>query len=296
VINRILNRRARHALLTVLIPATLTGCGLTERIAMNTMIPIMDGSVESAYRQGDLELVGQGLPGNILLVDGLIRSRPDDDRLLTMGTQLYFSYAVGFVEDGNPERAVALYERAMEYGFSAYPSLSPTGILDAEREAAYRETLDGLDIDDVPGLMWLTGSWASWIKLNLNESAALIQLPWVEALAVRVAELDGAFMYGMPHMMLGTIHALRPEPLGGDPARALAEFEKGFQVSDRKFLLMHAFFARYYCRQIFDEELYRKTVDELLDADATALPEALLLNRLAKQQGEWLNEMGEEFF
>ncbi len=272
------------------------GCGVIQRTAVNTMIPILDNSLAAAYRNGDVDLVEEGLPGNLLLVDGLIATRPEDRRLLTLGCQLYFSYGTGFIEERNPTRAARLYETAMGYGLRAFPNLAPGAAAGAGGLAAFETELLELERRDVPGLVWLAGSWSSWIKLNISSPHALAQLPRVELLAERIVELDGAFMYGMPYLLLGTTRALRPEPMGGSPERAREAFEAGFAVSERRFLMTHLFFAKYYCRQTFDEALFDTTISELLSADPAALKDAVLLNRVAQRQGKRLAEQKDELF
>ena len=213
-----------------------------------------------------------------------------------IATQLYFSYAVGFVEDENPERAEALYRKAMGYGFMRFPELSPDKHVGRGADSTFAATLDKYDADDVPGLLWLGGAWGSVLKLNLSDPSMLAQLLLVEMLTERAVALDADYLYGMPRLMLGTAYALRPPAFGGDSAKALAQFEAGFAVSDRRFLMMHVFFARYYCRQIFDEELFDQTLAELRAADPEALPDVLLLNRMAQEQGQHLEALRDELF
>jgi hypothetical protein len=272
------------------------GCSLVQRTAIGTMIPIFDNTLSAAYRNGDVDLVEEGLPANLILTDGLIETRPKDRRLLILGSQLYFSYAAGFVEERNPERAADLYLRALEYGLRAFPELREAQSPGQEGLLALESTVSDLDSGDVPGLLWLAGSWAGWIELNLSKPRAMAQIPNVERLAERIVELDGTFMHGMPYVLLGTILALRPEPVGGNPERAREMFDAGFAVADRRFLVVHLYFARYYCRQIFDDTLFDSTIAELSAADPAALPDALLLNRVAQRRGRHLAEIREELF
>jgi len=103
-------------------------------------------------------------------------------------------------------------------------------------------------------------------------------------------------MHGMPYMLLGTALALRPAPMGGNPERALEMFEAGFAQSDRGFLMMHFFFAKYYCRQVFDEELFDRTLKELEEADPFLMRDAVLLNRVAQRMGKRLADNKNDLF
>jgi len=274
----------------------LHGCGVPRGMAVGATIPIVDGALLAAYRNGDVELVEAGIPSNLLLLEGLVENRPNDRRLLILACQMYFNYAVGFIEDRNPERARDLYEKARAFGLRAFPSLNPAGHAGMDGERTYHEELMKFGKSDVEDLIWLAAGWGSWIKLHMDDAGAMAQSPRLQQLAERLVELDGNYQHGMPHLVLATIRALRPPVFGGDPEGAKAEFDAGFAASDRKFLLMHLYFAKYYCRQVFDAELFDRTLQELLSADPAALPDVLLLNKVAQQQGKLLLERRDEWF
>lgn len=288
-------RRRAHLGCLLALPL-LTGCGLAQRTAINTTYPIIDNAVAAAYRNGDVELMEQALPANIVLIEGLAETRPEDRRGLVMACRLYVSYSLGFVEQRNPARATALYDRALAYGLRAYPKLAPGGYEGTEGEARYAEQLETYDAEDVADLVWVAAAWANAIKGKLNESSALAELPRLEQLAERLVALDGSYLHGLPHVLMGSILTFRPAYLGGEPERANEEFGRAFEVADRSFLLTHLFYARYYCKQVFDEALFTAVLEELLNADPTALPDVLLLNRVAQEQGRALLDTREELF
>ena len=58
----------------------------------------------------------QSLISNIKLLEGLLKTDPDNRNLLMLTCQGYAGYALGFVEDEEPERARKLYRRAKQYG------------------------------------------------------------------------------------------------------------------------------------------------------------------------------------
>jgi len=273
-----------------------TGCGVQQKLARDAMVPIIDGAVLSAYDQDDVDLVGEGIPGNLLLVEGLAATYPDDRRIRTVAAQLYTSYALGYVEPGNPERAEGLYRTAAGHAFASFPELRPELHRGRDGETSFADALSAYGADDVPGLLWLAASWGNVIKLNLGDPDRLAEVPRVEALAGRLAELDGDFLFGMPHLLLGTIRSLRPPLYGGDPEAARAAFESAYAVTDRRFLLVHLFVAQYHATQVFDEELFESTLTEMLAADPAALPGARLLNEVAIRQGRALLERRSDIF
>ena len=79
-------------------------------------IPSMSGIVDGLNRQTDLELVCDGAPSYLLMLDSMISSNPDDVSLLLNGTKAYSAYASVMPECGKPHRAAKLSEKARKYG------------------------------------------------------------------------------------------------------------------------------------------------------------------------------------
>ena len=46
------------------------GCGVTNKVAVGTMVPLLESTVESTFRERDVETVREGIPANLLLIRG----------------------------------------------------------------------------------------------------------------------------------------------------------------------------------------------------------------------------------
>ncbi|MFC1827371.1 TRAP transporter TatT component family protein, partial [Thermodesulfobacteriota bacterium] len=68
--------------------------------------PLLDPLSLSLQKQTDLELLQDGAPTLLLLLDGLIASDLDNGRLLLAATKAYGAYASILYEEGQVERAV----------------------------------------------------------------------------------------------------------------------------------------------------------------------------------------------
>ena len=66
----------------------------------------------------DLELLQDGAPTLLLLLDGLITSNPDNERILMATTKAYGAYASILYEEGQIERAVKVSKKSKEYGIN----------------------------------------------------------------------------------------------------------------------------------------------------------------------------------
>jgi hypothetical protein len=162
--------------------------------------------------------------------------------------------------------------------------------------AAFQHGLASVQKSDVTALAWTGANWARWLSLNLNSPAAIAEMPRVEALLDRLLELDPKFEHGLPHALRGSYDALRPQMFGGNPERARREFEAAMQVSQRRMLLYLVFYAEFYCRQVLDEECFARTLDEVVAAPDTLLPDARLLNEIGRQRAVQLRQRQSEWF
>jgi TRAP transporter T-component len=272
-----------------------TGCS-TTKLAVGSMVPILEESVAAGQSSADLELMEAGIPGNLVLLDGLIRTDPRPE-LLVMGARLYFSYAFAFVEDEDPDRGAALYATGRDYGkralarrkeiARAFESGSPEALAAATKD---------LDQEDVPELVWTAAAWAGWANLNLEDPAAVADLPLVETLLARAIELDEGYLYGIPHLLLGTFHAARPPALGGDQERAQRHFARARELGQGNLLLVPVFEAKYYARAILDPALYDRLLDEALSAPLDRAPDIRLLNAVAQRKARDLQAAKDEYF
>jgi hypothetical protein len=288
-------KRARAAAALGAVLPLLAGCS-TSRLTVDLMVPILQNTSDAALRTPDTALVGDALPTSILLLEGMLETDPGQKDVAVLASMFYFAYAFGWVEDDDPERALALYDRGREIGWQA---LGRPETERAVRDGTFDElaaALEDVDEDDVEALLWVAANWGMWIQLDLGDTRAVADVARLMPVADRVAELDETLFWGMPRILLGTLHASRPAMLGGDVARSRAEFERAFSISGRNMLLAQVFFARSWCVLAFDADAYRSALREVLSAEPGALPEAELLNRIARVKARTLIARTEEIF
>jgi hypothetical protein len=272
---------------------TLSGCS-TSRLAVGAMTPVLENTVDAALRSDDPQLVGEALPTSILLLDGMLETDPGNRDAARLSSLLHFSYAFAWVEE--KDRASALYARGRDLGWRA---LDRPEIEEAVRTGTLielREALPELGEKDGPALVWVAANWAQWIQLNLDDTGAVADVARLMPLTERLAEIDETLFWGLPRILLGALHASRPITLGGNPERAREEFDRAFAISDRNLLLAQVFYAKTLCVQTFDGDAFRSSLREVLEAEPGKLPEAELLNRIARLQAEDLLAQYEEIF
>ncbi|MEZ4650436.1 MAG: TRAP transporter TatT component family protein [Candidatus Eisenbacteria bacterium] len=291
--------RAFRVLGGLAIGAVLTqvlGCGVTNKVAVSTMVPLLESTVESTFRERDVETVREGIPANLLLLRGFAEEYDGDETLRILAAQSYFSFALGFVEDYEPDRAELLYSEGWRLGRELLERRDWFREAQAEKPVPSRETLEKIEEKDVPLLFWTLANWTRWVSLNLNDPAAVAQLARVELYLGRVIELQPEYYYGLPLAMVASLQSFRPEMLGGKPEASKSNFEEAFRVSGNRMLYFKVLYAEFYCKRVFDEECFVETLQEVIAAPDDLLPELQLWNEVAKDKAAYLLETRDDYF
>ena len=274
------------ALLTVLLSTFLAGCAVTH---------LPDNLSRAMMNQDNPDIVAEGAPSYLIMLDALILTYPENENLLLAGSRLYGAYAGAFTTD--PEQARKMADKAMgyarralcEYDKDACPLMD--GPLD-ELKAALADQYDEKDIN----MLYSYGSaWAGWIQANSDDWNAIAQLGKVQALMEWVEGYDEAYDNATVQVYLGVLNTQVPPSLGGKPEVGREHFEKAIALTDGHHLMAKVLFAKQYARLMFDQELHDSLLQEVLAAE----PEyegLTLINGLAQRQAEVLLEESSDYF
>ena len=280
-------------ILFLLLPSVCAGC---VRIALEVSPSLIPSFAQTLFEECDPDLAGKAIPANLKLLEGLLKSDPENKQILTALSMGFSGYSMLFVETANPESASELYLRARKYGIRA---LGESGRLPddpATQVDHIRTALRGIDEKDFDALFWTTLSWIAWINLNLDKPVALAQLSLSQACLERIIELDGSFFHGLPHVLEGIIYAARPQVLGGNAEKGKSCFEEALKVSGRKFFLAQYYFARYYAVRIQNKKLFLELIEEIVRGNARDLEGVCLMNRVTQDKAADLKNRIDELF
>jgi hypothetical protein len=273
----------------------ITGCSTTG-IAVGAMGPILENTKVAALASSDIRTFDAAVPSNLMLLEGLIQTDPKKANLRITAAMMYFSYAFTFDSPADEGYASTLYLKGFEHAKAAL-------LRNKAMAAAWDKPVDDfvaataeLTDKDLEAIMWTAANWSQFISLHLDSTKVLTQIPRNTALMERAAEIDGTYFEGLPYIMLGSLHAFRPQLMGGDPVAALANFEKAFAVSDSRFLLAHYLYAKFYCHRILDDVQFEEKLQYVLDQPDDILPEYRLLNAIARQKSAILLKEKDELF
>lgn len=242
----------------------------------------------------DPELVAQGLPAYLLLVDTLLLRDPHNKILLHTGADAYNAYASGFVDD-NSRRAV-LVDKAMQYA----------DLMICEHDHRYcrvrqlpmataASLFTEFQKSDVAWFYSFAGVWAAWIQAHSDNWDAVAQLAHVEFIMTRIVELDETYQDGGAHLYLGTLAVLVPPAMGGNPERAKFHFDRAIQLSNGENLMAKVLYAQHYARAIFDREYHDQLLHEVLEASPQS-NNFTLSNAIAKNKAKSLLASADSYF
>jgi len=282
-------------LLISLMSSLLFQCSV-QRLAVRSMSGILQDNLAALYEETDLVLAEQAIISDLKLLEGLIKSDPENEQLLLMACQGFAAYAMGFVEDCDPIRAQRLYLRGKNYGLTILGKHSPIQEALTGPIEKFESVVKNFSKSELPALFWTANSWGSYINLNMDNPGALVDLPRVQLLMSRVIELDESYYFGSAHLFFATLYAVRPPILGGDLKKSGHHFDRCFKYADEKFLLPYAYYAKYFLTRQFDQEQFRNTLNTVLETPEDILPGQQLPNAIAKKKAKQLLEREAEFF
>lgn len=274
---------------------TLSACSI-NRIAVRRLTPVLQNSADAVYEETDLKIAEQALASNLKLLEGLLKTDPGNEELLLLTVKGFAGYALGFAEDEEPGRARELYKRAQRYGITLLKQNSRFSRNYDNGLEEFSQMLQEMHEKDLPALFWTAFSWAGYLNLSLDDPAAIVELPRVEAIMHRVMELDSTFFYGGAQLFLGSMYGLKPRMLGGNPERAKDYFERNLKLTDGRFLLTYVYLAEYYAAKTLDEKAFDEYLETVLETPVEVLEEMPLLNAIAKKKAHFLMKRKEKLF
>jgi hypothetical protein len=197
----------------------------------------------------------------------------------------------------NPDYASALAWQGYRFGMRA---------LKTNRK--FRKAVDsGMPIEravkllnkkQIEGLTWTSFSLAFWMMMNINDIMSITYMGELNNMVKRACELDGTYFYGLPYAVDAPLNAIASKMVAGcGLENAKASYKKMRKISKGKLLLGDALWAQYYAVAVRDRKLYRKILNDVLDA-----PDDILENRgyylttLAKGRAQWLLDNEDKIF
>ena len=270
--------------------------GCIQTIAVRSVGGIVEEGFGAFTEETDLQFAEQALPGNLKLLEVMLKNDPENTRLLKLLAEGYSSYALGWLEDIDVERARVFYLRAQEFGMRILRR-------DKDLAAALEGSADDLKAalarkskDDVPGVFWTAFAAGSYLNITLTDPSAVASIPRIETMMNFVAAQDSGYYFGGAYLFLGTLYGSRSKFLGGDPDISRKHFEKALRLNKGKFLMTQVYYAKSYAAQTLNDTMFVELLTEVENASIDILPEFRLGNAIAKKKAKALLARKDELF
>jgi len=253
-----------------------------------------NGLSAAVLNQDGPELVRDGAPACMLLLDGILESNPEDTELLTAAAKMYASYGAIFAED--EERAAKLTNRALNYAQRAVClSYSDGCHWNSSTFSDFEVSLRGLSEKHAEVTFGYAFASIAYIISHTSDWNALARLPQLEALLLRYLEISELSVESDVYTYLGVLLTLRPEQMGGKPAEARTYFERAIELTGGRDLSVKVWYADSYARLLYNRELHDRLLHEVMTADPN-VPGYTLLNVLAQRDAADLLASADDYF
>lgn len=281
---------SRKVLLTI---ALAVCCGCLSSCASLITSTVIKPAVGNLQQQTDIQLVCDGAPSYLLMLDSMLVSSPGSEGLLLVATQSYSAYAAALEEcGGTQKRVAAIAKKAHFYGHSLLERYLP--LQSNQDRDILNKQLEKLKTSDVPEVFWGTYGWLTWVKSQRGSPTSIADMVKIQKIMTRLLELNESYQGGSIHLFFGMYYAAKPAMFGGDPERSAFHFERALALSDRKFLPAQTTYAEMLARMTMDQELHDSLLQEVLAFPDEDAPEFGLSNQMAKNKAKKL--LDENYF
>lgn len=300
--------RLRNSFLICTCLLTAAGCSI-KRMAINRIGNALASGGSTYETDDDPDLVGDALPFGLKLIESLLAESPKHRGLLLAAASGFTEYSYAFVSQRADEaaaeslersnalraRARRLYLRAHAYGLRGlelrYPGIGAA--LDSEPADAVARARK----EDVPLLYWTAASLGLAISTSKDNPEMIAQLPMVDAMIRRVAELDESWGQGSVPEFLISVEASRT---GAKPAEKQEHmrryFERALEFSKGRQADLFISYAENASVAAQDRAQFESLLHRALDIDPDQRPESRLANLVAQRRARWLLGRIDELF
>jgi predicted anti-sigma-YlaC factor YlaD len=282
-------------LLLTLVGVGLSGCSV-QRLVVNKAGDALSGDSTIVARDDDPDLVRLAAPFSLKLMESLLAKSPRHAGLLLATTSGFTQYSYAFIQQDAEEladqdfersealrqRARRMYLRARDYGVRGLEARHP-GIATQLRSdpAAAATATTG---DDISLLYWTGVAWAAAIGQAKDDPALIGDLPIVDALIARAAQLEPGYGEG----------ALASFQIGYEMARdarpetARANFARAVRLSQGRLASPYVSLAENVCVQQRARTEFESLLRSALAIDVDASPDHRLENLVMQRRARWL--------
>lgn len=272
-----------------------SGCVLVRKGAAKVVSPMAMELSEGFMHQNDVDLVREGAPAFLLMLDALAEAHPDKPAVLIAAAEAQMAYAMGFVDQSQKDRSKTMFLKAKTYGLRALSRNRRFARALSGSHDDFVQALSSFRKKDAGALLSTATSWVMWIIASSDSPAALGDMPKVLEMMKRVQALDPGIRQGGVDLFFGIYYTVLPLGGGRDLDKARRHFERSMEIAGPDYLLNRVTYAEFYARYAFDQELFARTLEHVVAADPN-IPEFTLMNSVAKMRAQALLGQMDDLF
>ena len=291
-------------LLSLAVAASLLGGCSIKQTVVNYAGDAISGGGGVWSSDEDPQLVKEALPFALKTNESLLEVSPDHEGLLETIATGFLAYALLIKEEADrvetddlkaarklKARASKLFIRGRDYALSAlelrYPDF--TERLMSDRDAVLAQT----GVQDAAFLYLAGAGWAGALSADTGNLGLVADFPIAGSLVERVLDVNESFNKGSAHEFMVSFEAARP---GGSIEAARKHYERALALSGGKRATLYLALAEAVSVEEQDVNEFRAMLGAARAVDIDEMPSDRLLNVLAQERAEWLEEQIPDLF
>ncbi len=203
-------------------------------------------------------------------------------------------YFWGDVKTDDPEKKLEAWDKAVQWGGRCMAVNTDFSDLMSKGNETERTAIRVMKAEDAGCLYWAASALGKWAKLK-GFATLLKHKDTAKAYVTKVAELDADYFYAGPDRYFGAVYAVAPSFAGGDLTKAAERFDQSIE-KEPNYLGTKVLKAAYLATKQQDEALFEKLLNEVIAADADAIPELGPENRAEQKKAKDLLAQKSDFF
>ncbi|MCP4602674.1 MAG: hypothetical protein GY847_19525 [Proteobacteria bacterium] len=227
----------------------------------------------------------------LTIYEEILEADPSNRQVLERLSRGYYIMAYGYLTDN--EEILAAYDKGASFGERILGLNSEFRDRVANGEDDYK-ILGITTKEDVPGIYWAYVNLGKWSVLK-GFTTVLKNKSKLKAFIDRVAQLDPDYYYSAADRGLGAFYAKAPSFAGGDLDKSKTHFDSSLNAAPDYFSTKIAM-AEYYAVKSQDRELFEKLLDEVINGDPNAVPDAIPIQKIEQQKAKALLARTEDLF
>lgn len=247
----------------LLIFFTLNSCSFNS-LAVSGSSGLLYSASTEAEAEPNYEIFKSGVPGNLMLMEGLLAESPENKDILLTLTKGYagVAFAVNETEmhseewseaksENGKSQALFNYTRAMNFGlrYLKTNNISLSELLEKVNEPqGVTHLLDkrlSSDKKDLELVLFTAQSIGALINLQKDNISLVAQLPLAKSMFDWVCMKKPQINYGTCDIFYGAFEAGRPKMLGGNPEKGKEIFLQAIAKHPHNWLIRTSFMLYY---------------------------------------------------